>query len=152
MKGIVSVCCGLILTGLAAHVWAGPAEDVAQISAPRLQAFEEGNVDAYVAAFADNAVLMSSFTPFRIEGKEAIRTFFTDLVRMYPKRRVLIRHPSTRVFNDDLLIQSSYAVLNWTNERGDAKTYNTRSNTVWSKVNGRWVIVDQHISRLPEPL
>lgn len=91
----------------------------------------------------------SSFSPFRIEGKEAIRMFFAELMQMYPKRQVFIRQPTTRVYNDDLVVQDSYAVLNWSNAKGEPKTYDTRGNTVRAKIGGRWQIVDQHISRLP---
>lgn len=35
----------LLVPGLAA--WAGPAEEVAQIAGPRVQALEEGNLDCY---------------------------------------------------------------------------------------------------------
>ena len=149
MKRLTAMVFALLLTGVAATVWAGPAEEVAQIAAPRLQALIDGDADAYVAAFADNAVLHSSFTAFRIEGKDAIRKFFAELIQMYPKRHVFIRQPVTRAYNDDLVVQDSYGVLNWSNEKGEPRTYDTRSNLVWAKVGGRWQIVSQHISRLP---
>ena len=149
MKRLVATLSALLLLGIAAEAWAGPAEEVAQIAAPRLQALVDGNADAYVAAYADNAVLQSSFSPFRIEGKEAIRVFFAELFQMYPKRHVFIRHPSARAYNDDLVIQNGYAVLNWSNEKGEPRTYDTRYNVIWAKVGGRWQIVDQHFSRLP---
>ena len=149
MKKIVATLFALLLMGIAIEGWAGPAEEVAQVAAPRLQALLDGNADAYVAAYADDAVLQSSFSPFRIEGKEAIRKYFAQLFQMYPKRNVFIRQPSTRVYNDDLVVQDSYGALNWANEKGEPRNYDTRSNTVWAKVGGRWQIVDQHISRLP---
>ena len=147
-RRIAALCLSILLTS-GVSAWAGPVEDVAQISGPRLQALLDGNVDAYTAAYADNAVFHSSFTPFRIEGKEAIRAFFSGLFRMYPKRHVSIRQPITRNYNDDLVIQDSYATLNWSNEEGKTETYDTRGSTVWVKTGGRWQIVDQHISRLP---
>jgi len=149
MKRLVATLSALLLLGIAAKAWAGPAEEVAQIAGPRLQALIDGNADAYVAAFADNAVFQSTFSPFRIEGKEAIRMFFVELIQTYPKRRVFIRHPTMRVYNDDLVIQDGYAVLNWSNEKGEAKNYDTRYNSIWARVGGRWQIVDQHFSRLP---
>jgi uncharacterized protein (TIGR02246 family) len=139
----------LALTGTGISAWAGPAEEVAEFSAPRLKALMEGNVEGYVAAFADNAMFHSSFSAFRIEGKEAIRAYFTGLWRMYPKRHVSIRQPVTRAYNDDLVVQDSYAVLNWYNEEGKVETYETRGTTVWAKTGGRWQIVDQHVSRVP---
>ncbi len=149
MKRLVATLSALLLLGIAAEAWAGPAEEVAQISGPRLQALIDGNADAYVAAFADNAVFQSSFSPFRIEGKEAIRMFFVELIKTYPKRQVFIRQPTMRAYNDDLVIQDGYAVLNWSNEKGEAKMYDTRYNSIWARVGGRWQIVDQHFSRLP---
>lgn len=50
----------LVFAGLCAEVWAGPAEEVLQIADPRVKALEEGNLDAYMAAFADNAVFHSA--------------------------------------------------------------------------------------------
>ena len=149
MKRLFATLSALLLMGIAAEIWARPAEEVAQIAAPRLQALLDGNADAYVAAYADNAVLQSSFSPFRIEGKEAIRVFFVELIQTYPKRHVFIRQPTMRVYNDDLVIQDGYAVLNWSNEKGEAKTYDTRYNSIWARAGGRWQIVDQHFSRLP---
>jgi len=149
MKRFMAGTVFLFLLAAAAASRAGPAEEIAQISAPRLKALYSGDVEAYVDAFADNAVFYSSFTPFRIEGKDAIRAFFSQLVQMYPKRQVFIRQPMVRVYNDNLVIQTSYAVLNWTNAKGEYEVFDTRGSTVWTKVDGQWKIVDQHLSRLP---
>ncbi len=91
----------------------------------------------------------SKCSPFRIEGKEAIRNFFSDLFQLYPKRRVFIRQPSARAFGDDLVIQNGYSVLQLTAANGDTSSYNTRYSLVWAKIDGRWQILDQHVSRLP---
>jgi hypothetical protein len=61
-----------------------------------------------MAAFADNAVFHSALSPFRIEGKEAIRGYFVELFQLYPKRRVLPRQSAVRAYNDDLVIQNGY--------------------------------------------
>jgi ketosteroid isomerase-like protein len=53
------------------------------------------------------------------------------------------------VYNDDLVISNSYAVLYLTNQQGQVVTYPLRSSVVWAKIGGRWQIVDQHGSRLP---
>lgn len=149
MKRFMAGAAFLFLLASGPVTGAGPAEEVAQISAPRLKALYSGDVDAYVEAYADNAVFYSSFSPFRIEGKDAIRAFFSQLVQMYPKRQVFIRQPMARVYGDNLVIQSSYAVLNWTDAKGEYEVFDTRGSTVWAKVEGQWKIVDQHLSRLP---
>jgi uncharacterized protein (TIGR02246 family) len=149
MKRLIATLSSLILVGIAAEAWAGPVEEVAQIAGPRLQALQDGNVDAYVAAYADNAVFHSSLSPFRMEGKEAIRAYFTELFQLYPKRRVLQRQPIDRAYNDDLVIRNAYSVLYLTDQKGQVMTYATRSSVTWTKIGGRWQIVDQHTSRLP---
>jgi ketosteroid isomerase-like protein len=149
MKRFIAAFFFFILAGTGVWAWAGPTEEVAQLSGPRLKALLEGNAEAYTADYADNAVFQSSFSPFRIEGREAIRAFFTSLFRMYPKRHVFIRQPISRAYNEDLVVQENYAVLNWYNEEGKVETYDTRGSTAWAKIGGKWQIVDQHISRLP---
>jgi len=151
MKQSIATLFALMALGFVAELRAGPVEDVLQIARPRIQALEEGNLDAYVAAYADNAVFQSSLSAFRVEGKEAIQAYFAELFQLYPKRRVLPRQPVIRAYNDDLVIQNGYAVLYLTDPNGQVSTYHTRSSVTWAKTDGRWQIVDQHTSRLPVP-
>lgn len=139
----------LLLIGLATEVWAGPAEEVAAVAQPRGQAFLAGNLEAWVAAYADNAVFHSAPSPFRIEGKPAIRAHFADLFRAYPERRVFTYQPITRVYNDNLVISNGYNVLSYTDLKGQITTFHVRFSVTWAKVGGRWEVVDHHISRLP---
>lgn len=139
----------LVIAEMCAPVWAGPGEEVAQIAGPRVQAFQDGDLDAYTAAYADNAVVTSSLSPFRSEGREAIRAYLTELFKLYPGRRVLVRQPSMRVYNDDLVIQNNYTALYLTDQKGQVTALSLRSSTTWAKVGGRWQIVDAHTSRLP---
>jgi uncharacterized protein (TIGR02246 family) len=150
MKKSIAGLSALFVIGVAAESWAGPAEEVAQIAAPRTQVFEEGTADAYSAVFADNAVLTSSLSAFRVEGKEAIRAYFAELFQLYPKRRLLVRQPATRAYNEDLVAQNSYSVLYLTDQKGQLIALQIRSSVIWGKISGRWQIVDQHVSRLPE--
>lgn len=149
MKRSISALCALMLVVLAAEIWAGPVEEVAQIAGPRLKAFQEGDLDAYTAAYADNAVVNSSSSAFRIEGKDAIRAYFTELFQTYPRRRVFARQQAMRAYNDDLVISNSYSVLNVTDQQGKVTAYHLRSSVAWAKLGGRWQVVDQHTSRLP---
>ena len=149
MKRFIAMLCALTLTVLAAQIWAGPVEDVAQIAGPRLKAFHEGDLDAFTAAFADNAVVNASSSAFRIEGKEAIRAYFTEFFQMFPRRRFLVRQPVMRAYNDDLVVSNSYAAMNLTDQQGKVTAFQVRSSVVWAKLGGRWQIVDTHTSRLP---
>ena len=149
MKRAIAMLCALTLAILAAEIWAGPVEEVTQIAGPRLKAFHEGDLDAFTAAYADNAVVNGSTSAFRIEGKEAIRAYYTEFFQTYPRRRFFSRHSALRAYNDDLVISNSYASLNLTDQQGHLTPYQVRSSLVWAKLGGRWQIVDQHVSRLP---
>jgi ketosteroid isomerase-like protein len=59
------------LLGLSPAAWAGATEDVAAIGQNSVAAFEKGDVDTYVAPFADNAVFTPSLQAYRVEGKAA---------------------------------------------------------------------------------
>ena len=137
------------LAGLGCEGWAGPVEEVAQIAAPRIQQLQDGNLDAYMAAYADNAVFQSALSPFRIEGKEAIRAHFAQVVENYPKRRILPRQAAMRAYGENLVVQNGYAVLYLTDQDDEVETVFTRSSVTWARIGGRWQIVDQHTSRLP---
>jgi ketosteroid isomerase-like protein len=79
MKPVIyAAVASLLLLGTIPVAWAGAAEEVAAVSQQRNPAFEKGDADAYAAAFADNAVYTSSLQLFRIEGKAAIKDFFTS--------------------------------------------------------------------------
>jgi len=149
MKRLIATLSTLILVSIAAEALAGPVEEVAQIAGPRLKAFQEGDLDAYTAALADNAVVNSSSSAFRIEGKEAIRAYFTELFQIYPRRRIFVRQSAMRAYNDDLVISNSYLALNVTDQQGKITAFQLRSSVAWAKLGGRWQIVDQHTSRLP---
>src|SRR5688572_33118589 len=149
MKRSIIGLLALVVVGFSRTAAAGPAEEVAQIAAPRLQALQEGNLDAYMAAFADNAVFQSAFSAFRVEGSAAIRAHFLEVFRIYPKRLVLPRQALSRVYNDDLVITNSYSVIYLTNQQGQVSVHPIRSSVVWARVGGRWQIVDQHGSQLP---
>ena len=148
MKRLITMMAAVMSVGLVSEVSAGPVEEVAQIAGPRLQALQDGNLDAYTAAFADDAVFQSSLSAFRIEGRDAIRAYFAELVKLYPTRRILLRQRAVRAYNDDLVVQNGYAILYLTDQKGQVTTLHTRFSVTWAKLDGRWQIVDQHSSRL----
>jgi len=149
MKKLIVTLFTLSLVVLVLESWAGPIEEVAQISAQRGKALEEGTADEYAAAFADNAVLTAALQPFRIEGKGAIRAYFAELFQQYPGRRLFARQTAARAYGDDLVVQNGYFVVYFTDQKGQVTQLPLRSSVTWAKVSGRWQIVDQHVSRIP---
>ncbi len=135
---------------LAAPVWAGPVEEVNEIAAPRVKALAAGDADAWTAAFANDAVLHTIGSPLRLEGREAIRSYFTAWFQLYPKRKLLARAPLSRTYGDSLVIQDGHGDYYLTDQQGKTSYIPIRWSIVWSKVNGQWQIVEQHGSRLPD--
>ena len=90
----------ILILGLTAIAWAGAQEAVDQSFTQRLQAIHEGNVEAAVAAFAEDATMTPSGSPFRIEGRDAIRTYYEGLFRAFPTIRVAVHQRVTRVYHD----------------------------------------------------
>src|SRR5262245_2271543 len=146
---IVAALAAALLLG-AGPAFAGPAEEVAELAAKRAKAFSEGNPDAYVADFADNAVFTPSLVAFRIEGKPAIRAFFAGLFQTYPNRQAVGRQVASRVYaNDTVVVVNAYTEQTWVDRTGRTTHRSVRTTTVWVKVDGKWLTVEQDVSAVP---
>ena len=137
----------IALLGVTPAAWAGAAEEVAVIGEQRAAAFKKGDIDTYIAAFADNAVFTPSLQAFRVEGKAALKNYVSALFETYPTRHLAGRQGSTRAYpNDTIVVQNAYFVLTTTDKSGNVSVHNLRSSTTWLKMDNEWRIVDQHVS------
>jgi uncharacterized protein (TIGR02246 family) len=137
------------LLGVTPAACAGAAEDVAAVGQQTVAAFEKGDIDTYVVAFADNAVFTPSVQAFRVEGKAAIKDYFSALFVIYPTRHVVFRQGSTRVYaNDTIVVTNAYSTLTLTDKSGNVSVHNLRNSTTWLKMENQWRIVDNHISEV----
>ncbi len=140
----------LLLVGIAPAAWAGAAEDVAEVMKQRAQWGNEGNVDAILNTYADNAVLTAARAGLRFEGKEAIRTFLTRLWQVYPNRMTIGRHSMTRFYaNETVAVVNSYGDQYFVDRSGQVSTGTIRTSVMLVKTGGKWLVVDQHNSRMP---
>ncbi len=101
----------VLLLGTVPVVWAqaDPAKEVADITRKRAEAAARGDVDAWLADLADNVVFTVARAGFRIEGKEAVRAFITNLWKNYPTRQELTQQVTRRIFQDgNVFIVNSY--------------------------------------------
>src|SRR5438445_2460475 len=92
----------VLLLGTVPVVWAqaDPAKEVADIRAKQGAAGAKGEVDGVMAPMADNVVFTAARPGFRIEGKEAVRAFLTNLFQNYPTRQELARQVTYRVYQE----------------------------------------------------
>ena len=140
----------LLLVGVASAAWAGAAEEIAEAVQQRIHAFTEGNLEAWMAWYTDDAVVTNSTGPFRIEGKEALRTYYVGFFQAYPTRRVMSRHQLIRVYNGDTTaVTNAYLHITLVDRNGQANTLYLRSSFTFVKQGGRWLVADAHTSRLP---
>jgi uncharacterized protein (TIGR02246 family) len=137
------------LLGVTPAALAGAAEEVAPIGQRTSAAFEKGDVDTFIVAWADDAVFTPSLQAFRVEGKAAIKDYFSALFETCPTRHIAGRQTSTRVYaNDTILVANVYFVLTLTDKSGNVSVHNLRSSLTWLKMDNQWRIVDEHISEV----
>jgi uncharacterized protein (TIGR02246 family) len=137
------------LLGFAPAARAGAAEEVAAIGQQTVAAFEKGDIDTFIAGWADNAVFTPSVQAFRVDGKAAIKSYFSALFETYPTRNVVFRQGSTRVYaNDTVVVTNAYSTLTLTDKSGNVSVHNLRNSTTWLKMENQWRIVDNHISEV----
>jgi uncharacterized protein (TIGR02246 family) len=152
-NGILSGFLALVLLlGTVPVVWAqaDPAKELAAIAQKRAQAAARGDVDAWLADLADNVVFTVARAGFRLEGKEAVRAFITNLWQNYPTRQELTQQVARRVFQDgNVFVINSYTDQTFIDKNGRMSTMMQRNSATWVKTGGRWLLVDLHNSGMP---
>ena len=151
MKRFIVALLALTIGGFGGDVWAGPTGGSCPRRSPRLGC-RPSKTETLTRLWQHSLITPCSSQRCHRFGSRA-RKQYEDITRncseIYPRRRVLPRQSTARVYNDDLVITNSYSVLHLTNQQGEVMSYPVRSSLVWAKIGGRWQIVDQHGSRLP---
>jgi hypothetical protein len=127
---------------------AGPAEDSAQMGDLWIKAFLEGNVEVMGSLYARDASFYAFLSPFRVEGREAIRATFAGLFKAFPMRAIVKRHFYVQVY-DTTVVRSYYFTMTLGDAKGNVKSYHGRANIVYMVLEGQRVIVTHHASLLP---
>jgi uncharacterized protein (TIGR02246 family) len=149
MKCRSSLVAFILLLGFTAIAWAGAQEEIAQSFQQRLQAIHEGNAEAVVAFFAEDATMTPSGSPFRFEGRDAIQTYYQGLFQAFPIVRVVVHQVATRIYHDTTAVTSTYYTVTLVDKKEQARRVHARSSVTRVKLDGRWLIVNQHMSQLP---
>jgi uncharacterized protein (TIGR02246 family) len=138
-----------LLIGTCSGTKAGPAEKIAQLMQQLDQTFNEGNLDAYMAPYADNTVFSPPNVPFRIEGKDALRAYYAGTLQAFPRRRVDARQPSIQVYDGKTAVVSRYNRATFVDKSNNVTNFYLRQTYTWVKLGERWTLVEQHYSTLP---
>src|SRR2546428_4241698 len=111
MRSTHALALSLLIVGSVAR--AGPVEEVQEVVKQRGQAYEAGNIDGYMANWADNAVFTPSRSGYRFEGKDAIRALYAGIFQNTQSRKVFAHHVMYRTFGDNVVIANGYQDVVW---------------------------------------
>ena len=129
---VIYLAASLLLFGITSAAWAGGAEEVAAIGQQRTAIYEQGDAETYAAAYADNATFPPSLQPFRVDGKAAIKDYFTTFFQTYPTHHIVGRQGSNRAYaNDTIVVTDAYLILTLADKSGNASVHDLRVSTTW---------------------
>ena len=151
MKRMISLLALSLLLSAFPEAWAGPEDEVAHLLQQLDQTFNEGNLEAYMAPYAEQAVFTPPNVPFRIEGKEAIRAYYAGVLQAFPTRRVFARQPAIQIYNGNTAVVSRYNHATFVARSGQVTNFYVRQSYTWVKLGERWALIEQHYSALPVP-
>jgi uncharacterized protein (TIGR02246 family) len=138
----------LVALGIASAATAADLEEINKQRELWGQAFVDGNVDAIVAQYVDDATYFFSGNPFRVDGKDAIRSVLMATFAAFPTRRVVDRQPLTQIWGTTA-VETGYATVTLVDRGGKATTIHGRYTVTRVKRGDRWLIVGFHSSVLP---
>lgn len=147
-RPFVWLLAALILLGVASTVSAGAHDEVARVIEAREQALHDGNLEAFMAWFAEDAAVTASASPFRIEGKDALKAYYAGFFQAFPTIRFVPRQRSIRVYGTTAVI-NTYYTMTLVDRGGKVTTSHGRLTITHVKMGDRWLVVDQHMSVVP---
>jgi uncharacterized protein (TIGR02246 family) len=155
---MVMLTCAVALVAMT-PLWAAaqaaptPAPAAAQTAAAALQAWVEAfnsrDPKRIVARYAPDAVLWGTTATTIATTPEQIWSYFKDAGQR-PSTRVTIDSSHARAFGDIAAISGAYTFAD-VKDGVASNVRPARYTIVLQKIDGAWLIVDHHSSRVPQP-
>jgi uncharacterized protein (TIGR02246 family) len=124
---------------------AGPAEDANAALDRFSAAYSANDVDAVVALYAPDAILLGTNSPIITEGQDGVRTYFTSVKLAGSGNKNVIQDRRTIVLNDNaVLVTGFYEFIRMRD--GQPVPGPARFTVLLNKRDGKWVIAHQHSS------
>lgn len=111
-------------------------------------AVESRDVNKIMALYDKHAVMISTFVQNPMTTRADITAYFKRVVSN-PDVKVMIEDAHPRIFGTTGVISGRYT-LSYTQD-GEPVTIPARFSFTYVQENGKWMIVDQHSSRVPLP-
>ncbi len=124
---------------------AGPAEEANAALDRFSAAYTANDVDAVVALYAPNAILLGTNSPIISEGRDAVRAYFTNLKLAGSGNKNQIQDRRTIVINDNAVVVTGFYEFTRMSE-GKPVPGPARFTVLLTKVDGQWLIGHQHSS------
>ena len=124
---------------------AGPAEEANAALDSFSAAYTANDVEALVKLYAPNAILLGTNSPVISEGRDAVRTYFTNLKLAGSGNKNQIQDRRTIVLNDNAVVLTGFYEFTRMAD-GQAVPGPARFTVLLTKVDGQWLIAHQHSS------
>lgn len=88
---------------------------------------------------------------FRMRYLSFAKTCSTGLRSgLYPQRQSLGRQVASRVYrSDNVVVVNAHADQTWVDRSGNTTAVAIRSSVTWAKIDGKWLTIDFHVSKVP---
>ena len=122
-----------------------PSPELASLAPQWAAAFSKGDLNALMSLYDKDALMWGTSSSSMRKGSNAIRDYYTKLLRAFPGTRVLLEETNLRVYGEAAVNSGSYTMTRVSREGGDSVTA-ARFTMVYVRREGKWRIVDHHSS------
>jgi uncharacterized protein (TIGR02246 family) len=110
-----------------------------------LATYNAGDLDGYSALWHDEVGIFGIISPFPALGKAAVRQYFHNVFSNAESQTFTVINPHYRVIDNTGVVWSHYA-LALKPKDGPMQAMFGRSTFTFVKTEGRWLMVDLHVS------
>lgn len=136
------------LVALSSPAYAADVTDIKLALGEWEKTVESGKLDDIMALYDENAIMVSTFKQDPMTSRAQIEQYFKRVV-VNTDIRVAITETHLRMFGD-MAVDTGKYTLNYT-EEGEPISIAARFSFTYVKRDAKWLIVDQHSSRVPLP-
>ena len=108
-------------------------------------AFSRGDLDALMSLYDQDAFMWGTSSSTMRRGAAAIRQYYAQLLRAFPGTRVSLGETSPRLYGDAGVNSGSYSVRRVSGDGKPRVTF-ARFTMTYVRRDGKWLIVDHHLS------
>lgn len=150
MRCVTMLFC-LLLAGFARADDSGTDAEraaIADTTATWIDAFNARDAERISALYAPDAQFWGTISPTLRTTPEAVLEYFRDSVRLRPGLRMTIVEQHPRVYGD--IGTNTGAYTSREVREGQEIVNPSRFTFVYRRIDGRWMIIEHHSSRVPK--